>query len=110
MGYRDEVASLRSELEKKQADLDRIVTEKQEQERKKAEIHEEMVLTQSRQREAENNIQRYEKEICRLSEDIVSLKEQCSLKDADLRSTINSLNEIQRQSLGEKSGMRAELM
>ena len=63
----------------------------------------------SKLNEAENSVQRQEKEITRVNHDLEVLKEQCVLKDLDLRSAINSLNEIQRHSMGEKSGLKAEL-
>lgn len=76
---------------------------------KKGQTSEELILTQSKLRESENNAKRSEQEAARLTADIQYLKEQLAQKDADLRSTINSLNDLQRQSFEDKGSLRSEL-
>jgi uncharacterized protein YlxW (UPF0749 family) len=68
-----------------------------------------MLLAQSRLREFESSNARYEKDIERYSAECDRLRESLTQKDADLRSTINSLQEIQRQGNHEKTSIRTEL-
>ena len=108
-GYRDEVASLRAELSKRQSDVDRVSFEKSDSDRQKSLLHAELLLSQSKAREADAAAERAERDVQRVAEDLAQLKEQLLLKDADLRSTLNSLTEIQRQASEEKAVLRAEI-
>jgi chromosome segregation ATPase len=108
-GYRDEVASLRTELSKRQSDVDRVSFEKSDSDRQKSLLHAELMLSQSKAREAEAARDRAEKDVQRIAEDLAQLKEQLLHRDADLRSTLNSLAEIQRQASEEKAELRAEI-
>lgn len=108
-GYRDEVALLRGELKNRQGDADRYSGEKADLDRRRQELDAEVQRANSRVREVEAASARYEKEIDRYSTELDRLREQLTLKDADLRSTINSLQEIQKQGSEEKNGMRGEL-
>lgn len=108
-GYKDELSSLKSDLQRKQNDLDRYIEEKALLDQKKGQTSEELILTQSKLREAENNVRRSEQEASRLTSDLQYMKEQLAQKDADLRSTINSLNDLQRQSFEDKGSLRSEL-
>jgi chromosome segregation ATPase len=108
-GYRDEVAALRAELKNRQGDADRSSGEKADLDRRRQELDAEVQLANSRVREMESASARYEKDIDRYSTELDRLREQLTLKDADLRSTINSLQEIQKQGSEEKNGIRGEL-
>lgn len=108
-GYREEVATLRAELSRRQSETDRYSGEKADLDRKKNELDAEILRANSRVREVESASARYEKEIDRYTAELDRLREQLTLKDADLRSTINSLQEIQKQGSEEKNGMRSEL-
>jgi len=108
-GYREEVALLREDLSRRQSDADRYSGEKADLDHKKQEMQEEVVRLQSRLRESENTSARYEKDIDRYSGEVDKLRETLTQKDSDLRATINSLQEIQRQANHEKNGIRAEL-
>lgn len=100
---------LRSEVNRRQHDANRLVEEKTDVDKRKLELQEEIVHAQSRMREAEASVERYEKDMQRSNAELERLREQLTLKDADLRATINSLHEIQKQSNDEKSGMRLDL-
>lgn len=108
--YREEISTLKTELAKKSHEADRYSDERADLDRRKSELHSEVVLSQSKLREAEASIARYEKDIERLTKEVDQLKEQSLVKDGDWRNTINSLNEIQRQALEEKTSLRAELL
>jgi len=108
-GYRDEVSILRAELKNRQGDADRYSGEKADLDRRKAELDAEVLRATSRVREVESANARYEKEIDRHTAELDRLREQLTLKDADLRSTINSLQDIQKQGSEEKCGIRNEL-
>ena len=108
-GYRDEVATLRAELSRRQGDVERVSFEKSDSDRKKSLLHAELMLTQSKLREAENSFERGGRDMQRLSEDVAQLKEQVSQKDCDMRATLSSLSEIQRQAGEEKASLRTEI-
>lgn len=108
-GYRDEVMTLRNDLNKRQDDSHRYNSERADIDKKTAELHEEKVLAQSMLREAENTIQRMEKDSERARMELEQMKEQLALKDNDLRSAMNSLQDMQKQNCDEKSGLRSEL-
>ena len=108
-GYREEVATLRAELSRRQTDAERYSGEKADLDKVKNELQQEKMRAESRVREVESASARYEKEIDRYSSELDRLREQLTMKDADLRSTINSLQEIQKQGSEDKNGMRAEL-
>lgn len=73
------------------------------------ELREELLRQQSNFREAENTIIRLERDIERLSADLAMTRTQLAQKDADLRNTLNSLSDLQRQYAEEKGALRAEL-
>ena len=100
---------MQSDNEKKLKEIEKSKTDKADVDFKCTELQKELVLNKSLLNEYENTVVRQEKEIARINHELEVLKEQCGLKDLDLRSAINSLNEIQRQSVGEKSGLKAEL-
>lgn len=106
---REEISSLKAEATRKHLELSRFLDEKSDLDRRKGELQEGIVVTQSRLREAESSISRYEREVGRLTSDLEHLREQLILKDSDMRATLNSLTEIQRQVSEEKSGLRAEI-
>ena len=108
-GYRDEVASLRAELKSRQNEADKTSGEKADLDRVKHELDAEILRATSRVREVESASARYEKEIDRYNAELDRLREQLTLKDADLRSTINSLQEIQKQGSDEKNTLRTDL-
>ena len=95
-------------MTRRQSDADRFSGEKADQDKRRAEMHEEVVRVQSQAREAEAAALRAEKEAERLSEELKMLRDQANQKDADLRSTISSLNDIQKQASEEKNSLRAE--
>jgi chromosome segregation ATPase len=103
------VATLRAELNRRQTDVERYTGEKADLDKVKNELEQEKVRAESRMREMESSSARYEKEIDRYAQDLDRLREQLTLKDADLRSTINSLQEIQKQGNDDKNGIRMEL-
>ena len=108
-GYRDEVASLRAELSKRQSDVDRVSFEKSDCDRQKSLLHAELMLTQAKVREAESATERADKDVLRMTDEISHLKDQLLQRDVDMRSTLNSLTEIQRQASEEKVSLKAEL-
>jgi len=107
--YRDEVATLKAEIKSQSCQAVKFSDQKDLLDSKKQELASEMLLAQSRLREFESSNVRYEKDIERYSAECDRLRESLTQKDADLRSTINSLQEIQRQANHEKTGIRQEL-
>ena len=107
--YKDEVINLRAELSKRTADAERNANDRSDQHQRYADLREELLRSESTTREAQSALMRSENELSRLTNDVDILRNQLNQKDADLRSTLNSLQEIQRQSLEEKYSIRAEL-
>lgn len=108
-GYKDEISTLRAEVGRRQAEAERISNEKAEVDRKTSELREDIVKVQAVLREAEGCNQRQELEVGRLGKELDQTKEQLAQKDADWRSTLNSLNEMQRQVAEERGSSRAEM-
>jgi multidrug resistance efflux pump len=75
----------------------------------RTEIREQLLYAQSAAREAESALARVESEKTRLTQDLDMLRAQLAQKDADFRQTFSTLQDIQRQGMEEKNGMRAEL-
>lgn len=90
-------------------DAERFSSERADVDRRRGELSEELIHAQSRLRESETSAKRSEAELQRVCADLAYLKEQLSAKDADLRATISSLNEVQKQSCEDKGSMRSEL-
>lgn len=108
-GYKSEVASLRADLDRRALDLERCNSEKAELERKSSDLREEIVKMQANLRETEGSAQRQEVEAGRIAKELEQTKEQLTQKDADWRSTLTSLNEMQRQVADERGSSRAEI-
>lgn len=108
--YRDEVVSLRAELNRRQSDVDRYSGEKADLDKQKQELQNEFLRMKSSLLEKESSSERYSQEAARLERDLTALREQLAVKESDLRSTISSLNELQKQGVEEKVEMRAELL
>lgn len=83
--------------------------EKGDLEKKIMDLQQEIYRIQSLQREAESAKERAEKEVEKLQNDINVLRDQTINKDNDVRSTLISLNDLQRQSAEEKGSLRAEI-
>lgn len=76
----------------------------------KVENHKEVVFRlESKLREAEVSVQRLEREETKLINDVLELKTQLSQKDNDLRMTLASMQEYQRNFTDERSSLRSEL-
>jgi chromosome segregation ATPase len=108
-GYKSEIALLRGEIDRKQHELGKYSNDRIDMEKRSMELQQEIFRIQSLQREAENARDRLEREVERLTNDLNSLREQSLQKDADLRTTLMSLTDLQRQSSEEKAGLRAEI-
>ena len=108
-GYKDEITSLRSELSRRQSDAERSSIEKAEIDKKASDLREEIVKIQASLRESEGLAQRQEMETARLTKDLEQTKELLTQKDADWRSTLNSLHEVQRQVAEERGSSRSEI-
>lgn len=108
--YREEVVSLRAELNRRQSDVDRYSGEKADLDKQKQELQNEFLRMKSSLLEKESSSERYSQEAARLERDLTALREQLAMKESDLRSTISSLNELQKQGVEEKVEMRAELL
>lgn len=109
VGYKDEISSLRSEISRRQADIERTNTEKTDLDRKASELREEIVKIQACMMQSEGVAQRNEVELARVSKELEHTKELLVQKDADWRLTLNSLHEVQRQVAEERGTSRAEI-
>ena len=108
-GYKDEIVSIRTELGRRQSDLERITNEKAESDRKSSELREEILKIQANLREMEGSAGRNEREVHRITTDYEEVKEQLAQKELDLRSSLNSMSEIQRQVTEERGASRNEI-
>jgi kinesin family protein C1 len=109
LAQRDELVTLRAELNRRQTDMERTTTEKAEQDRNKSSLSEELITVRSMLREAEGDNKRGETEIARLTSELQDMKSQVNMKEADQRSTLNSLNDVQRQASEDKASLRSEI-
>lgn len=76
----------------------------------KVETHKEIVFKlESKLRETEGCVQRLEKEETKLTTEIADLKNQLAQKDSDLRMTLASMQEYQRNFSDERLTLRTEL-
>jgi len=108
-GYKDEIASLRTEINRRQSEVERSSNEKAEVDRKASGLREEVVKLEAAVRESEGLVQRQELEMVRVSKELDQTKELLTQKDADWRSTLSSLHEVQRQVADERGTSRAEI-
>lgn len=107
--YKSEIALLRTEIDRKQHELEKHSIDRIDVEKRSMELQQEIYRIQSLQREAENTRDRLERETERLTADLNVLREQSLQKDSDLRTTLMSLTDLQRQSSEEKAGLRVEI-
>ncbi len=103
------MSSLKADLSRRQCEAEKTGGEKVDLDRRLSDLREEIIRAQSFSREAESTRLRFEQDTCRLTNEVDSLKSQLLQKDGDLRTTLLSLQEVQRQGGEEKQGMRAEL-
>jgi kinesin family protein C1 len=107
--FKEELQSLRSDVERKQADLTRFGVEKEEISQRATDARESVLKSQSVLRESEVAAQRFQQDLDKATSEVDQLKTQMILKDADLRNTLGSMQEFQRLSSDEKSTLRAEI-
>jgi len=107
--YRDEITSLKDEISRKGSDLAKHVEEKMTFEQSNKEINDRLHAVISESKVMENCKQRFERELNTLTIELQYAKTAIVEKDRDLRSTINSLNEIQRQFSEEKGERKFEM-
>jgi hypothetical protein len=100
---------LRAEIEKRQNDVERAFAEKDEIKDKALIAKEALMRLESQAREKESLADRLEKETVKLSAEVIELKQQLMQKDSDLRSTLASMQENQRQAMDEKLTLRNQL-
>lgn len=107
--YKEELQSLRADVERKQADLERFSAEKEQISQKATDAREEILKSQSDLREKEFAAQRYQQDFEKANGEVEQLKVQLAQKDTDLRNTLSSMQEFQRLASDEKSTLRAEI-
>ena len=108
-GYREEVAALRIDVDRRQKDAERAAEDRFEHDKKAADLSGSLVQLQSQVREAESNFNRVDKENARLSSELDKARASLQEKECDLRVCTASLHDIQRQSSDERSTLRADL-
>jgi predicted nucleic acid-binding Zn-ribbon protein len=107
--YRQDILDLRIELEKRQYDVEKTSAEREDMQ-EKAESHKEIVMRlESSLRETESLARRLEKEEIKLGTEVTDLKAQLAQKDGDLRMTLASMQEYQRNFTEERATLRSEL-
>ena len=107
-GYREEVASLREELSRRQSHIDNSMNTKADLDRVASELKESLLRAQADLREQTSALQRLEVENARLAGELENSRGLLLLKEGDLRSTLTSLAEVQRQASDEKNLLRNE--
>jgi len=108
-GYRDEVAALRGELNRKQLEAEKAAEDRSEIDKKSADLNGTIFQLQSQLRESESNYTRVEKESQRLAGELEHIKSSLQEKEADLRANMAYAHEIQKHSNEEKISLRTEL-
>lgn len=101
-GYKDEVATLRTELGR--SSLGKAEISKQVFEQK-----EELCNANARVRELVGDLERKVNENDELKKSLTELRSAVASKEADSRSTMHSLQELQRVSSEEKAQLRHEI-
>jgi len=107
--FKEELQSLRADVERKQADLERFSAEKEQINQKATDARETILKSQSELREKEFAAQRYQQDFEKANAEVEQLKVQITQKDTDLRNTLGSMQEFQRLASEEKSTLRAEI-
>ena len=87
-----------------------MTSERQSIEQNKLELEKSSFEYKSKLRENESNQLRYDKEIEKLTQETVSLKEQLHSKDNDFKSSFTKLTEMQSIFNEDKITLKAELM
>ena len=108
-GYREEIAVLRSELGRRQSDIDRTSSARADMDRVFATTRESLLRVQADLRESDQSVERLKLDLERARRDVDDMKAQLQQKEEDVRSSLASLLEFQRQSAEEKSILRAEI-
>ena len=106
---KEEVSTLKNELDKKQSNLDRYANEKINLDKTISDLKEELIKCQSSLRESETSTRSYERDSDRQKMELDMLRAQLNQKDLDMRSTLASLQESQTRMAEDKSELRAEL-
>ena len=101
--------NLRMELGRRQSDVQRSSEEKAENDRVMSQLREDLISVKAEVRELENDKIRLEAETNRLTEALTEAKNLVQSRDADLRASLASFNEIQRSHTEEKTDMRIEI-
>jgi hypothetical protein len=107
--HSNDVSNLRSELNRRSSEVERSMNDRVDWDKKYSEVREQLLCAQSSVREAESALNRVEQEKQRLTNDLDLSRSQLAQKDADLRQTLTSLQDIQKQGMEEKYSIRAEL-
>jgi kinesin family protein C1 len=108
-GYKDQVASLTSQLENQRAALERRIEEKGEADRSYMEVRESLLTSQADLREAQNLVQRLQSDLGKSEAEVVRLRDLLDKKDEKLTSHVDSYHALQISVAEEKNSLSNEL-
>lgn len=100
---------MQAQISKLESDLQRQSLEQQEFSKKNGASQDEIVQLRSQLRDAEQARDNLERDVNRLNDDVRMLRETVTKKDDDIRSSMTSVCELQRQAMEEKNSLWQEL-
>lgn len=103
-----EIAAFQVNQNKLEGEIDKLTRDYEEMQRKNMEMVEALASTKSSVKDTELNKDILEREVNRLTNEVVQLKETITKKDDDLRNSMQNVYEIQKQALEEKCTLRQE--
>ncbi len=106
--YQMEIATLQVNKKKMESDMDKLLRDYEETQRKNMELIEALANSKSSVKDKELNKDILEREVNRLTNEVAQLKDTITKKDDDLRNSMQNVYEIQKQALEEKCTMRQE--
>jgi kinesin family protein C1 len=107
--YRAEIAMLQTQLAKVELDLERTVRDQDEATKKNGASQDEIFSLRSQLRDSESAKDSLERDVARLNGEARMLRETVSKKDDDIRNSMNSVYELQKQVMEEKNSLWQEL-
>eukprot|EP01031_Cornospumella_fuschlensis_P041481 gene41481-50621_t len=106
--YVGEISSLKEEIKTREADLKKLLAEKEELQAANRQLSEDIMKLQVNMESTDKLSNRKEEEMARLVAEIERLKQQVNQKDDDLRSAMASVRDMQKQSQEEKTNFWGE--
>lgn len=107
--YKAEITMLQTQLAKAETELERTIREQDEATKRNGASQDEIFSLRSQVRDGESAKESLERDVARLNEEVRMLRDTVSKKDDDIRNSMHSVYELQKQVMEEKNSLRQEL-